>query len=319
MSALIECHDLTMVYGNSKALDKVNFELQSGQPIALVGPNGAGKSSLFSILAGYTPATSGEAKILGHNVGSPELIGRIGALPQDALFDPNLTISQQLSFLARLQGFGRRESVSEASRVLELMLLSNVTKDKIGALSHGMKKRVAIAQALMGQPELVLLDEPTAGLDPANARNIRQQVMALAGETTFLISSHNLEELERLCGEVLYLEQGVLKAQQLIGQQMTPYSNHDSPSQAGNGLHQHVLSYLSLRLTAKNSVLENKLKALQSVAAVDCQQGDEFVIAYDHQQNPILDQHLLLLLAESKISYRQITHGQSLEDQLFKK
>jgi len=319
MSVLIECHGLTKVYGNSKALDNVSFEVQSGQPIALVGPNGAGKSTLFSILAGYTPATSGEAKILGHNVGSPELIGRISALPQDALFDPNLTISQQLSFLARLQGFSRRESIIEASRVLELMLLSNVTKDKIGALSHGMKKRVAIAQALMGQPELVLLDEPTAGLDPANARNIRQQVMALAGETTFLISSHNLEELERLCGEVLYLEQGELKAQQLIGQQATQHSNHNTPTQVKEGTHPPAISYLSLRLTTKNSVLDAKLKALKGVSAVDCQQGDEFVIAYDYQQNPILDQHLLLLLAESQISYRQITHGQSLEDQLFRK
>ena len=199
------------------------------------------------------------------------------------------------------------------------MLLSNVTKDKIGALSHGMKKRVAIAQALMGKPELVLLDEPTAGLDPANARNIRQQVMALAGETTFLISSHNLEELERLCGEVLYLEQGELKAQQLIGQQTTQHANHNTSSQVGEASQQQVLSYLSLRLTAKNSVLEAKIKQLEGVSNVDCQQGDEFVIAYNYQQNPILDQHLLLLLAESKISYRQITHGQSLEDQLFRK
>ena len=224
-----------------------------------------------------------------------------------------------MSFLARLQGFSRRDSIIEASRVLELMLLSNVTKDKIGALSHGMKKRVAIAQALMGKPELVLLDEPTAGLDPANARNIRQQVMALAGETTFLISSHNLEELERLCGEVLYLEQGELKAQQLIGQQTTQHANHNTSSQVGEASQQQVLSYLSLRLTAKNSVLEAKIKQLEGVSNVDCQQGDEFVIAYNYQQNPILDQHLLLLLAESKISYRQITHGQSLEDQLFRK
>ena len=141
----------------------------------------------------------------------------------------------------------------------------------------------------------------------------------MAGETTFLISSHNLEELERLCGEVLYLEQGELKAQQLIGQQATQHSNHNTPTQVKEGTHPPVISYLSLRLTTKNSVLEAKLKALKGVSAVDCQQGDEFVIAYDYQQNPILDQHLLLLLAESQTSYRQITHGQSLEDQLFRK
>lgn len=303
MSALIECRSLSKTYGNKNALKAISFEIQAGQPIALVGPNGAGKSTLFGILAGYMPATAGDAKILGHNVGSPELIGRIGALPQDALFDPNLTIQQQLSFLARLQGFGRSDSLKEAARVLELMQLSDTAKEKITALSHGMKKRVAIAQALMGEPELVLLDEPTAGLDPENARNIRQQVMALSGETTFVISSHNLEELERLCTQVLHLDQGELKAQKFIGQQAE----------------QQSMAYLTLRLMAKNTAIESAIKQLPAVTQVDCKQGDELIIAYNHCANAILDQQLLQLLAQHKIPYRQMTHGQSLEDQLFMK
>ena len=303
MSALIECQNLTKAYGNKKALNNISFEIQSGQPIALVGPNGAGKSTLFGILAGYIPATSGEAKILGHNVGSPELIGRIGALPQDALFNPNLTIQQQLSFLARLQGFGRSEAFKEAARVLELMQLADTAKEKITALSHGMKKRVAIAQALMGEPELVLLDEPTAGLDPENARNIRQQVMALSDETTFVISSHNLEELERLCEQVLYLDQGELKAQHIIGQQTE----------------QQTLSYLTVRLVVKNTAIVSNIKQLTAVSKIELKQGDELVIGYNSSENPILDQQLLQLLAQHKVPYRQITHGQSLEDQLFMK
>ena len=303
MSALIECQNLTKAYGNKKALNNISFEIQAGQPIALVGPNGAGKSTLFGILAGYIPATSGEAKILGHNVGSPELIGRIGALPQDALFNPNLTIQQQLSFLARLQGFGRSEAFKEAARVLELMQLADTAKEKITALSHGMKKRVAIAQALMGEPELVLLDEPTAGLDPENARNIRQQVMALSDETTFVISSHNLEELERLCEQVLYLDQGELKAQHIIGQQTE----------------QQTLSYLTVRLVVKNTAIVSNIKQLTAVSKIELKQGDELVIGYNSSENPILDQQLLQLLAQHKVPYRQITHGQSLEDQLFMK
>ncbi|MGK0405224.1 MAG: ABC-2 type transport system ATP-binding protein [Oleispira sp.] len=301
MSSLIECHGLTKTYGNKKALNNVSFEIQTGQPIALVGPNGAGKSTLFSILAGYMPATSGEAKILGYKVGSPELIGRIGALPQDAMFDPNLTIIQQLSFLARLQGFGKVESIKEAARVLELMHLSDTAKEKMIALSHGMKKRVAIAQALMGKPELVLLDEPTAGLDPENARNIRQQVMALSGETTFVISSHNLAELERLCEQVLHLDQGQLKAHKMIGQQAE----------------QPAMAYLTVRLAVKNLAVESKIKQLQAVSQIDCKQGDELIIRYNYNENPLLDQQLLQLLADHKILYRQITHGRSLEDQLF--
>ncbi|MFQ3171097.1 MAG: ABC-2 type transport system ATP-binding protein [Oleispira sp.] len=301
MRALIECHDLTMTYGNKKALNTISFEVQAGQPIALVGPNGAGKSTLFGILAGYMSASSGEAKILGHKVGSPELIGRIGALPQDAMFDPNLTILQQLSFLARLQGFERLTSIKEATRVLELMQLSDTAKEKIIALSHGMKKRVAIAQALMGKPELVLLDEPTAGLDPENARNIRQQVMALSGETTFVISSHNLAELERLCEQVLHLDQGELKTHQIIGQSAK----------------QQTMAYLTLRLEVENKALKSEIKQLKGVSQVDSKQGDELIIRYNYTENALLDQQLLQLLAKHKILYRQITHGQSLEDQLF--
>ena len=301
MSSLIKCRGLTKTYGNKKALNNISFEIEAGQPIALVGPNGAGKSTLFSILAGYMPATSGEAKILGYQVGSPELIGRIGALPQDAMFDPNLTIIQQLSFLAQLQGFGKNESIKEAARVLELMHLSDTAKEKMTALSHGMKKRVAIAQALMGKPELVLLDEPTAGLDPENARNIRQQVMALSGETTFVISSHNLEELERLCEQVLHLDHGELKAHKMIGQ---------------SEVHQSM-AYLTLRLAIKSATLDDKIKQLKAVSQVETKQGDELMIRYNYSENPILDQQLLQLLAQHGIAYRQITHGQSLEDQLF--
>jgi ABC-type multidrug transport system ATPase subunit len=287
----------------------VSFEIQAGQPIALVGPNGAGKSTLFSILSGYMSATSGEARILGHGVGSNELIGRIGALPQDALFDPNLSLIQQLSFLARLQGFGRLESLKEAERVLELMQLGDIHKEKITALSHGMKKRVAIAQALMGNPELVLLDEPTAGLDPENARNIRQQVTALAGETTFLISSHNLSELERLCHQVLHLDHGELKAQQMIGAQAT----------------NQTIDYLSLRFQQSLSSVQamsdikSKIVQLEAVLQVDNKQNDELIIRYDRSKNILLDQQLLQLLAQVNLPYRQITQGQSLEDQLFMK
>lgn len=305
MSALIECHALTKAYGNKQALKNIDFELHAGQPIALVGPNGAGKSTLFSILSGYVAATSGQARVLGYPVGSKELIGRIGALPQDALFDPNLTILQQLSFLARLQGYSRYTSQVEAERTLDLMQLLNIKNEKITALSHGMKKRVAIAQALMGKPELVLLDEPTAGLDPENARNIRQQVTELSEEITFIVSSHNLAELERMCAQVLHLEHGELKTLQAI-------SGVDIDSAASKGV-----DFLTLRLQQKNKMIVNKINDLSSVFKVDTKHEDEFIIHYDRRKNPVLDQELLKLLALEGLVYRQITQGQSLEDQLF--
>lgn len=310
MSTLIECRGLNKSYGQKKALKNIDFEIQAGQPIALVGPNGAGKSTLFSILSGYMPATSGQAKILGYPVGSHELIGRIGALPQDALFDPNLTILQQLSFLARLQGFSRQESLAEAERTLDLMQLLSIKNEKITALSHGMKKRVAIAQALMGQPDLVLLDEPTAGLDPENARNIRKQVTELASDITFIVSSHNLAELERMCTQVLHLEEGELKAQKAI-------SGTDFDRGLSTTASSPKVDYLTVRLQQNNTQIINRVQQLKSILKIDNKQADEFIIHYDRQLNPILDQDLLKLLAAESVDYRQITHGQSLEDQLF--
>jgi ABC-2 type transport system ATP-binding protein len=305
MTTMIECINLSKSYGDHDALKNISFELKAGQPIALVGPNGAGKSTLFGLLSGYMAATSGEARVFGHKVGSPELIGRIGGLPQDALFDPNFTLLQQLSYLARLQGYSRKGSKKEGLRVLELMKLADVHKETITALSHGMKKRVAIAQALMGSPELILLDEPTAGLDPENARNIRQQITELSSETTFIVSSHNLSELERMCSQVIHLEQGQLKSLQAIG------ISDDKDFQS--------LDYLTLRLQQKNTDIHNKIKQLNSVQNVSIKQGDEFLIAYDRRSNIALDQDLLKLLATESISYRQIIQGQSLEDQLFMK
>jgi ABC-2 type transport system ATP-binding protein len=307
MNNIIECRNLNKSYGRKAVLKNINFDIQAGKPVALVGPNGAGKSTLFSLLSGYIHPSNGEVKVLGKPVGSPQLMGCIGTLPQDALLNPNLTIFQQLCFFARLQGFDRSACQVEVGRVLELMKLSNCQNQKAPELSHGMKKRVSIAQALIGQPKLVLLDEPTAGLDPENARNIRQQVTELAGDTTFVISSHNLSELERLCDQVLHLENGELKTQQIIG---------------ASSVNQ-TIDYLSLRfqqtsgLTQGMTDIKNKIAQLEAVLQVDNKQGDELIIRYDRSKNALLDQQILQLLVQVNLPYRQMTQGQSLEDQLF--
>lgn len=323
MSALIECRDVSKNYGNQFALNKVSFEIQAGAPIALVGANGAGKSTLLSILSGYIKPSSGQVRVLGHTVGSEKLIGCIGALPQDALMDPHITILKQLAFLAQLQGFSRFNAVKEAERCLDLMQLLHIKNNKVGALSHGMKKRVAIAQALIGTPKLVLLDEPTAGLDPENARNIRQQISVLSNETTFIVSSHNLAELEKMCSLVMHLECGELKSLQNIG---------ESAAKASAQVFENIpqVDYLTLKLKPQPlasdlaggfsgyEALVNKIKSLSAVSQVEVNSGNELVIQYSRSINPTLDQQLLKLLSVEHLEYRQITQGQSLEDQLFK-
>ena len=208
MTPLIECAGLTVRFGATRALDDLDLVVEPGAPVALVGPNGAGKTTLFSVLCGFLPARNGSAAVLGLPPGHPELRGRLAALPQDAALDPHREVGAQLAHFARLQGMSRAEARDDAARALELVGMEGAARSRPGALSHGMGKRVALAQALLGTPELVLLDEPTAGVDPPNVRVIHAIVVELAATTGFLVSSHNLDELERLTDRVVYLERG---------------------------------------------------------------------------------------------------------------
>lgn len=299
MSALIQCKDLKKLYANKRVLDGISFECQAGEPIALVGPNGAGKTTLLSILCGYIKPSFGTVQVLGHTPGSKALLGKVAALPQDAQFDPVFTIARQLAFYAELQGFSYRQAKEEALRVLALMDLAESATAYPADLSHGMRKRAAIAQALIGKPKLILLDEPTAGLDPANAKNIRQQIAAISNETTVIISSHNLQELERLCTTVLYLEQGKL-------QQSTIDVDHETES------------YITLHvINVDREAFIADVSSMTSVLAVKSDQKNEFVIRYDVTVAPDLDQQLLRHLASRNWSYRRLIKGKTFEERLF--
>ncbi len=301
--SLIQCQGLNKKFAEKTVLHELSFDLPSGQPIALVGPNGAGKTTLFSILCGYIRPTSGSVEILGQTPGSSALFGRVSALPQDAQLDPRFSICRQLMLYAQLQGFNRRNAKIEAERVLSLMQLSDVLHQKPAALSHGMRKRVTIAQALIGSPELVLLDEPTAGLDPVNARNIRDLVNEHSDNTTFIISSHNLSELEELCDTVLHLNNGRLKQQvDLTGTQETP----------------NPLSYLTVQMdNCPADAFIRRISDIPGVETVETRQKNHFLISYYLINTSPLDQALLQCIKDSQWDYRQLIKGKTLEEQLF--
>ena len=297
--SLVTCKELSKSYGDKQALKQVDISLNAGNPIALVGPNGAGKTTLFSLLCGYIKPTSGEISLLGHSPGSAALLGRIASLPQDAQLDPNLDVLTQLSFFASLQGFDSKAANAEALRVLNLVDLSDSAKQKPKSLSHGMAKRVSIAQALIGSPELVLLDEPTAGLDPANAKKIRELVKSLSAKTTFIISSHNLDELEKLCDQVLYLEQGQL--QQSV-----------SMSEAQ---HEDYLT-VTMQRCAPASLI-NAVLGLADISAVEERENNQFLIKHNSQQAYAIEIALLQLFKQNNWQYKAILKGRTLEEKLF--
>ena len=298
---MIECQGLSHAYAGKLALDNLSFNLNAGETVGLVGPNGAGKTTLLSVLSGFLIPSSGSVRILGQRPGSSALFGKVAALPQDARLDPNFTIVEQLGFFARLQGYTAKAAKHEAQRVLELVALADIINAKPVALSHGMNKRVAIAQALIGQPKLVLLDEPTAGLDPLNARNIRALIAELVTETTFIISSHDLTELERLCQRILLLEHGEL---------------HTDRQTHATEVSDNYFITLHMDACPANLVIA-EFSALPGVLEVVNRQKNEFIVRYQLQQQPEMDISLLTCIKANHWQYRQLIQGKSLEETLF--
>ncbi|MDN5369829.1 MAG: type transport system ATP-binding protein [Shewanella sp.] len=296
---LLRCHGLSKRYGNKLALDNVDLTLETGSPIALVGPNGAGKTTLLSLMLGFIKPSAGDIKVLGKQPGSAALLGKVAALPQDAALDPDFSLLTQLALYARLHGFNGKAAENEALRVLELVGLVDAARSLPKALSHGMGKRAAIAQALIGAPKLVLLDEPTAGLDPVNARSIRDLVSNLVADITFLISSHNLEELEKLCGKVLYLDHGKL-------------------SQAVDLTTQDSQTYLTLQMQPCDmAALQTQLQGLPGIEAIQPSGKHTLILKYQPAFSEQLDIQLLQLLHQQQLQYRMLIKGRTLEDQLF--
>ncbi len=207
----LSIHGVSKSFGRVQALRDVSFEVPRNLIFGVLGPNGAGKTTLFSVLAGFITHDEGSFTILGHS--SPEEIkGRVGILPQDAHFQANVPIIYQLRFFLRLQGWSDPDAEGEIRRVMEIVGLDSVLYREAATLSHGMYKRLALAQAFLGSPELVILDEPTSGLDWKSAKRIRETIRELREDATVLISSHNMTEMKELCDSVAVLESGRLKA-----------------------------------------------------------------------------------------------------------
>ncbi len=211
MSRLIEIEGLTKRYGARRAINDISLSLDKGGIIGLVGKNGAGKTTLLSMLAGALAPTSGSVRILGHPASAPALLGKINILLQDANFTNGIPVNKQLVHFARLQGMNKTAAREEVTRLLARLSNAAYAEKAPAAMSHGQRKQLGIMQSLIGAPALILLDEPTAGLDPVAAGAIRRMIQDLAERSTFIISSHNLYELEDICTRILVLDDGRLK------------------------------------------------------------------------------------------------------------
>jgi ABC-type multidrug transport system ATPase subunit len=209
VSGVIELREVSKRFGPKLALDRVSLNISPGECFGLIGPNGAGKTTSFSLICGYLRPSGGTVQVLGVDpFRSGALQGRLGVLPQDAQLPSSLEVGSLLTAWARLSRV--RAPEAEARAVLARVGLPETWGAAAGTLSHGMAKRVSLAQALLGTPPLLLLDEPTAGLDPKVAAEVRTLIAGLKGKTTVVVSSHNLHELEQLCDSVALLDHGRL-------------------------------------------------------------------------------------------------------------
>ncbi len=208
MKAAIAWRRVVKQYRRLRALDGLSFEVPAGSICGLVGSNGAGKTTAFAIAAGLTRPDEGTVEAFGGTFDPARDSGRLTLLPQDSELPRDSRPREFLAFLGRLQGLSPRTAASEADRLLELVHLSDRARAPARTLSHGMRKRIMIAQCFIGMPEIVLLDEPLSGLDPREVAHMRQFLAAQRGRRTIVISSHNLHEIELLCDHVVFIERG---------------------------------------------------------------------------------------------------------------
>ncbi len=211
---MIEANQLTKRFGDVTAISDVTFRVERGEILAFLGPNGAGKTTTMRILTAFLPASSGTARIAGFDTfeAPMEVKRRIGYLPETPPLYPELTVDEYLRFVARVKGIPRREQTAALQRVLEQCGLTEVRRRLIANLSRGYRQRTGLAQALIHDPDVLILDEPTVGLDPKQIIEIRQVIKGLTGQHTVILSTHILPEATAVCQRVIIIHEGRIVA-----------------------------------------------------------------------------------------------------------
>ncbi len=215
---MIEVEHLSKVYGTRKAVDDISFKVEKGEILGFLGPNGAGKTTTMRILTCFMPATDGTARVAGYDVfeESLEVRRRIGYLPENPPLYPEMTVQSYLNFVAKIKGTPAGKRKAQVDDVVEKCSVGDVRNRVIGKLSKGYKQRVGLAQALLNSPEVLILDEPTIGLDPKQISEVRSLIKSLSGEHTVILSTHILPEVSMTCDRVVIIHKGKVLAMDTV-------------------------------------------------------------------------------------------------------
>ena len=211
---MIEVQHVTKRYGRVTAVDDVSFRVEPGEILGFLGPNGAGKTTTMRILTGYMPASEGRASVAGYDVFTHpiEAKRRTGYLPETPPVYPDMTVREYLDFVARIKGVPSGERASRVDAVMKRTHVADMANRHCGKLSKGYRQRVGLAQAIIHNPDVLILDEPTAGLDPKQINETRDLIRSLAGDHTIILSTHILPEVEQTCQQVIIINKGRLVA-----------------------------------------------------------------------------------------------------------
>lgn len=270
---MIEVSHLSKTYGDRIAISDLNFTIEKGEVVGFLGPNGAGKSTTMKIITGFMAASSGNVKVCGYDVfESPiEVKKRIGYLPETPPLYTDMLVEDYLKYVAELKQVPAAKISSFVGKALEKTQLSDVKHRLIQNLSKGFKQRVGIAQALVSEPEVLILDEPTVGLDPKQVLEIRDLIRELQGEHTIILSTHILPEVQATCNKVIIIHEGRIVAQKSIEQ--IEKMNH---------------GYIMLTVkTKKTGLLESQLTGISGVKEVEVVTGQHFRLKLDEHEDII--------------------------------
>ncbi|MDA0692775.1 MAG: ABC transporter ATP-binding protein [Nitrospinae bacterium] len=262
---MIEVENLTKFYGPRPAIKGITFNVNKGEVVGFLGPNGAGKSTTMNILCCIMPASSGSARICGHDVfeESMEIRKKIGYLPETPPLYPDMTVTSYLQFAARIRRVPSKKVSAAVDRVLEKCVLKDVRDRIIKRLSKGFQQRVGLAQSMIHDPEILILDEPTIGLDPIQIIEIRKLIQELANSHTIILSSHILPEITQICKRVIILNEGEIAAV-------------DTLEGLTSSLNKSERFILKVR-NSQNGISE-KLGALENVISVKTEKQGQFLV-----------------------------------------
>ncbi len=305
--AMIEVRDLTKTFGAVEAVRGISFRVEAGEIVGFLGPNGAGKTTTMRILAGIFPPTSGEVRIAGRDPARDPLACRraVGYFPEYAPFYPDLRVAGYLRFVARMKRLPRAERAGAVAQVLAWCGLEGVAGRRVGTLSKGYRQRVGLAQALCGNPPILILDEPTIGLDPEQVVEIRDLVRALGGSRTVFFSSHILSEVEALCERVIVVARGRLVGEgtarelsERVGRRQRVVLRVDGPAEAVAAALAALPGVERVAREAAAFVLEAAASADVARAAGEAMAARGWTIRELREEMPDLEQIFLRLVRD---------------------